>query len=68
VHDDDREGHVAVLGADEFVRVVGVRVVVERDDRAGLVFSGQGVSLPWSEHPASLPAFDDATKRSNGRV
>src|SRR6185437_16314456 len=35
VDEDDREGHVAVLGPDEFVCVLGVGQVVEREDRAG---------------------------------
>jgi len=35
-----------VLGTDEFVGVLGVGEVVERDDRAALVVSAQVVSIP----------------------
>ena len=37
VHEDHRERHLAVLGANELVRVLGVGEVVELDDRAALI-------------------------------
>ena len=49
VHEDDRERDVAVLGTDEFVRVLGVRQVVELDDRAMVL--GQQSLAPFGETP-----------------
>ena len=34
--EDDREGHVTVVGPDQLVGVAGVLEIVERDDDAGL--------------------------------
>jgi hypothetical protein len=48
VHEDDRERNLPVVGADEFVGVLGVRKVVELHDRGRLQQESMPVAWPTS--------------------
>ena len=69
VHEDDRERSIVMLGADEFVGVLGVVQVVERDDRRhvpSLPACGCGfarVTIRPPTHRIGGPCVDEALRR-----